>query len=111
MSRSAVSGYLEGIDRVGRRRGTDIGFQGVTADDIHGFREKTSDVFFEPDIVINTDPRGRIDLYHDIDIAVGAVVAPRHRAKQRGTAHAARAKGGFRISKNGERFVASHAFN
>jgi hypothetical protein len=74
---SAVSAGFEGRDRVRCRRGTDIGFQSLAAHDIHGGVKELRDIVFQSHIVEHANMRLGIDLDHDVNIAVGAVVAAR----------------------------------
>src|ERR1700687_3106971 len=92
MSRSAASAGLEGIDRINRRGGTDIGLEAVAVHHVDGTIKQARDEILEASIVEHGEMRLRIDFDHDIDIAVGTVVAARHRAEYSCPAHAARAE-------------------
>src|SRR6266404_919194 len=108
MSRSAVSAGLEGIDRVSRRGGTDIGFETVAVHHVDGTIKQARDVILQARIVENGEMRLRIDLDHDVDIAVRTAVAPRHRAEHSRPAHAARAKTRFGSAQGLKGFAAVH---
>lgn len=71
----------EGIDSVGRRGGSDVWFQAVAVDDVNRLIKEIGNIFLEFDLIENCDPRIRIDLDHDIDIAPGMVFTPRRRAE------------------------------
>lgn len=70
---------------------------------------KRLSIFLETDVVIDADPRLGIDLDHDVDVAIGPVVAARHRAEQSGAAHAARPQRRFRSAQNGKSFITIHS--
>src|SRR5713226_2438366 len=74
--RPAASTGLEGIDRVGRRGGTDIGFEAVAVHHIDWTIKQARDVILEIHIVEHGEMRLRIDLDHDVDIAFRTAVAP-----------------------------------
>src|ERR1700687_3771679 len=92
MSRRAASTGLEGIDRVNRRGGAEIGFEAVAGYHVDGTIKQARDVILEASIVEHGEMRLRIDLDHDVDIAVRTVFAARHRAEHSCPAHAARAE-------------------
>src|SRR5271163_1900904 len=92
ISRNAVSAALEGIDRVSRRRGVDVGFKTVAVHDIDRAVEQAGDVLLETRIVVHGKMRFGVDLNQYIDIALGAVIAACNRAKYRRPAHTARAQ-------------------
>jgi hypothetical protein len=60
--------------------------------------KQSGDVFLDPDILIDADWRVRVDLDHDIRVAVGPVVAACALAKQRRVHHATRTQGGLVLS-------------
>src|SRR3954453_1061 len=95
MSRSAASAGSERINRVGRDGGFDVRLEPVAAHDIDGAIEQRGDVILERDILVDADPGGGIDFDHDIDVAVGPVIAAGTRAEQGGVADAARPQSGF----------------
>src|SRR6185312_707495 len=95
MSRSAASAGSERINRVGRDGGFDVRLEPLAAHNIDGTIEQRRDVILERDILVDADPGGRIDFDHDVDIAVGPVVAAGTRAEQGGMADAARPQGGL----------------
>ena len=101
ISPSAVSSGLERIDRVSRGGGTDMRFETVAVDHIDRPFEQAGDVLLEARIFEHGQMRRRIDLDHDVEVAVGPAVAARHRAEYGRPPHAARAgqvriEGGFR---------------
>src|SRR3954468_18644968 len=95
MSRSAASAESECINRVGRDGGFDVRLEPVAVHDIDGTIEQPRDVILERDILVDADPGRRIDFDHNVDVAVGPVVAAGTRAEQGGMADAARAQGGL----------------
>src|SRR3954468_22949103 len=95
MSRSAASAESECINRVGRDGGFDVRLEPVAVHDIDGTIEQRRDVILERDILVDADPGRGIDFDHDIDIAVGPIVAAGPRAEQGGMADAAGAQGGL----------------
>src|SRR3979490_539758 len=99
---------LEGIDRVSRRGGTDIGFEAVAVHHVDGTSKQARDVILEARIVEHGDMRLRIDLDHDVDIAVRTPVAARHRAKHSRAAHSARAEIRFASTQGLKSFAAVH---
>src|SRR4051812_46269859 len=95
MSRSAASARSERINRVGRDGGFDVRLEPLAAQDIDGTIEQRRDVILERNILVDADPGRGIDFDHDVDIAVGPVVAASLRAEQGGMADAARPQGGL----------------
>ncbi len=91
VSAYAAAGALEGIDGVGRHGRTKIGFKSLAADDVHAAVEACCDVVFQSDIIEEADMGLRIDLDHDVDIAVRPIIASGPRAEQGDMRHAARA--------------------
>jgi len=73
----------ESMDRVGRSFGFDTGLQTLAADHIDRTIEHVSDEIFHAGIIENCHNDCGIKIDRDVDIAVGAVVAPRNGAKQR----------------------------
>ena len=71
---------LESIDGVGRRW-PDVGLETLTAQDINRPIKQFRDVILERDVFLDADRRSRVDLNHNIDIAVGPVVTARARTK------------------------------
>src|SRR3954454_3456157 len=95
MSRSAASAGSERINRVDRDGGFDVRLEPLAAYDIDGTIEQRRDIILERDILIDADRGRRIDFDHDVDVAVGPVVAASTRAEQGGMADATRAQGGL----------------
>src|SRR5450756_2770470 len=72
---------LEGIDRVCRHGGANVGFERLAIDDIDRTGKKAGDVILQTHIGIDVlDGVGR-NVDHDVDIAVGAIVATRSRSE------------------------------
>src|SRR5271163_162611 len=108
MSRSGVRAESEGIDGIGRRGGTDIGFQAVAAYDVNGAVEQAGNVLLQAHIVVNRDAGVGINLNHDVGVAVGAVVAARARTEQRGMRHTARAQSALVLPQPLKDFLPVH---
>src|ERR1700719_939693 len=75
MSRSAVSGDLECIYRIGRRGGANVGLQRFAAHYVNGSFEQVGDIGFETGVFPDADRSLRRKVDQDIDIAVGSIVA------------------------------------
>src|SRR5829696_2188101 len=103
ISRRAASAGLKGINGVGRCSGTDIGLERVPAHDVGGTVKEASDVFFQAGIIEDGNARVGVDLEHDVNVAVGPVVAACARAKQRRPAYSARAQIAFITAQDGKR--------
>src|SRR5438067_13472317 len=95
MSRSAVCSTSKGIDGISCHGGTDVGFEPVAAHHINLSLEQTRNILFKSDIPEHCHARLRVDLNHDVEVAVGPVGATRHRAKHGGVPDAARAQIAF----------------
>src|SRR6266851_2153173 len=108
MSRSAAVAALESIDGVGRGGGADVRLETVTVYNVNGAVEQTGNVVFQSGVVENGDVRRRIKFKHDIDVAVGPVVAARTRAKQGRVTDATGAQGWLVFPKPGEDFLTIH---
>ncbi len=65
----------EGIDGVGGHGWPNVRLQALTVDDIDRSPEKTGNVFFGPDVLVNPDLRGGGDLDHDVGVAARGRVA------------------------------------
>src|SRR5258708_39879235 len=86
----ALSSDLEGIDRAGRRGGADIGLEAGAVNHVDGTIKQARDVILQPGIGEHGEVRFRIDLDHDVNIAVRPADAPRYRAEHSRTADAER---------------------
>src|ERR1700730_18905381 len=93
MSRSAVSGDLECIYRLGRRGGANVGLQRFAAHYVNGFFEQVGDIGFETGVFPHADRSLRRKVDQDIDVAVGTVIATCARAEQRSMGDAALSQG------------------
>src|SRR5271169_245801 len=100
----------ESIDGIGRRGRPDVGLEALATNDIDRAVEEFCNVILERDVFIDADAGGGIDLDHDIDVTVGAVVAPRARAEQSRVTDAARAQGGFIFPQPGKDLLTIHLF-
>src|SRR5438270_8786985 len=94
MSMSAARTALECIDGFGERCWPDIMFQSGAIDDIHRPMEEAGYIFFDAYIVPEVWICLGIEFQHDVDVALGAVVAPGGRAEQRHMGDAALAQRG-----------------
>jgi len=83
LSQRRVEAASERIDRVFSGSRSDIGLQPVMSHDIDASIEQSGDIVFDGDVFIDLDPGRRIDLDHDIDVAVGAFLSARARTEQR----------------------------
>src|SRR5216684_3718193 len=108
MSRSAAVAALESIDGVGRGGGADVRLETVTVYNVNGAVEQTGNVVFQTGVVENGDVRRRIKFKHDVDVAVGPVVAPRPRAEQGRVTDATGAQGWLVFPKLGEDLLTVH---
>src|SRR6266849_10695856 len=108
MSRRAVPTGLEGIDRVSGRGWTDIRLEAVAVHHVDGTIKQARDVILEASIVEHGEMRLRIDLDHNVDIAVRTAVAARHRAEHSRPAHAAGAEIRFGSTQGLKGFAAVH---
>jgi hypothetical protein len=84
-SQRRVEAGLETINRVPGRGWPDVGLQAVTPHDIDAGIEQSGDIVLDGDVFVDPDPGHRIDLDHDIDVAVGTRLVPRARTEQRRT--------------------------
>src|SRR5437588_3277617 len=108
MSMSAARTALECIDGFGERCWPDIMFQSGAIDDIHRPLEEAGYIFFDACIVPEVWICLRIELHHDVDVAIRAIVAARGRAEQRGVRDAARPQCGLALLQSGKDLVAAH---
>src|SRR5271168_3946768 len=92
---------LEGIDRIPRRGGTDMGFQSLAVDHVNAAVEQARDMALQTHIVVNRHGGFRcwVDVDHDIGVAVGAVIAARARTEQGGMRDAACAQVALVLAK------------
>src|ERR1700759_5329525 len=104
MSRRAALAASEGINGVGRRSRANVGLQPVAVDNINRAVEQTGDVVFYPGVVEDGYLGRWIKFNHDVDVAVGPVVAPRTRTEQRRMTDAPRAQSRFVFPQPGKDF-------
>ena len=90
---------LERIDRFALGCRSDKGFQAASVRNVDRLGKQALDELRQADIAPQAH---RSDLHENVDVAVGAVIAPRARAKHRGVAHPALAQGGLVFAKPGE---------
>jgi hypothetical protein len=70
--------------------------------------KQACDVFLEANVFEHSNAGGRIDFDHNVDVAVGLVVAPRERAEQGSTSHPAGPQGGFGSTLGFKDFATVH---
>src|SRR6185312_9153851 len=75
--------------------------------DVDTSREERLDILRDADVSIEVDPRRRVDLDHDVDVAAGCRFAPRYRAEERRPRHAPAAKRRFMGAQDSEDGVAA----
>ncbi len=80
----------------------------ITIDDIDLPVEQTADKVFQTDIIEDCHARRRIELDHNVDIAVRPMVAPRTRTEQGSVTHTPRAQQRLTFEKFSENFFAIH---
>jgi hypothetical protein len=66
-----------------RRGGTDIRLQAITAYNVDGTFKQTGNVFFQPDVIVNGNAGGRVNVNYNVEPLSRAVIATRTRAKER----------------------------
>src|SRR5438132_5253478 len=108
MSRSVVEAASEGIDGVGRHGRTNMGFERVTADDIHRSPKESRDVFLQSHIVENRDASIRLDVDDDIEVAVRSVLSARDRPEHAGMTNTACAQVGLVAAQGGKGVLSVH---
>ena len=81
-----------------------MGFQRVTIYDVDGAVEEIGNVFLEIDLVEHGHPDIRIDLDHDVDVAIRTAFAARQRTEQGGVHHPALAQGALGSPQGLDRF-------
>src|ERR1700722_2475250 len=99
ISKRAERSLLERIDRLAVGCRSDEGFEAASVRNVDRLGKQALDELRQTDIAPQAH---RSDLHENVDVAVGAVIAPRARAKHRGVAHAAFAQGGLMFTKPGE---------
>ena len=83
LSQRRIASGLESIVGVGCGDWSDVGLQAVPVHNVNALLKQAGDIFFDTDILVNTDRRIGIDLDHDVGVAVGPVVAAGTRTEQR----------------------------
>ena len=86
-------------------------FEAVAVDHVDRTLKQAGDILLEARVFEHGQVRRRIDLDHDVDIAVRPAVAARHRAEHGRPPHAARAEVGFGSKKGFKGFAAVHPNN
>ena len=86
-----------------------MGLQGFTVHDVDAAGEKSGNIIFQTHIGVNILHGIRFDIDHDVDIAVGPIVAARDRAEQSGVGYAARPQGGLVFPERGKDFLTVHS--
>src|SRR5271165_3830367 len=110
MSRSAPLAASEGINGIGRGSGANVRLKPGAVDNIDRAVEQAGDVLFRSGVIEDGDVCGRIKFDHDVDVAVGPVVAARTGAEQRCVTDATRAQSRFVFPQPGKDFLTVHAF-
>src|SRR5260221_2275812 len=110
MSRRAVVAALESIDGVGCGSGANIRFEPLTTDYVDWAVEQSSDVVLQSGVVEHCDACRGIEFNHDVDVAVGPIVAPRTRTKQYRMTHTSRPQRRFVVPEPGKNVLSVHRF-
>src|SRR6266404_7095938 len=110
MSRRAAAAALESIDGVDFGARANIRLEPFTADDIDWAVKQSSDVVLQSGVVEDGDASRRVKFNHDVDVAVGPIVAARTRTKQCRMTHTARTQGCFVLPQPGKNFLSIHRF-
>lgn len=98
----------EGIDRVSLG-GSPNGLQEHRViGDVDVRRKQLGDVLGDPDVVIQVDASRRVDLNQNVEIAVGARVAPSGRSEKRCALHALSAEGRFVSAQDRDDGISVH---
>src|SRR5260370_22720625 len=92
MSRSATIAASERIDGVGCDGWPNVRLQPFPTRHIDRAVEQTGDIVLQAGVVENRNVGSGIEFNHDVDVAVGPIVATRTRAKDRRVPDAARAR-------------------
>ena len=104
MARRAALAVSEGINGVGRGGGTNVGLKPGAVDNIARAVEQAGYLLFQSGVIEKGDVCGRIKFDHDVDVAVGPVVAARTGAEQRCATDATRAQSRFVFPQPGKGF-------
>ena len=86
-----------------------MGLESLTVDHVDRAIEQTGDVILQPDVIEKSDVGFRIDIDHDVDIAVGPVLAACHGAEYGCMRDAARAQGAFIVAQSGDGVLGIHS--
>src|SRR5437588_11413661 len=98
ISSSAATVGLKGIDGVRRHGRPDMRLQSVAAYHVDGAIEQAGNIFFQTDVVEHSHARLGINLDHDIEVAIGPVLAASNRAEHGGMTDAARPQGALVVA-------------
>src|ERR1700736_3555656 len=109
MSCNVVRSLSEGIDGISRRWRTQMRLEGGAIDYVNRYPEQTRDELFEADVFVDRALGTWLKFHQNIEIAVGAVIAPRHRAEHGSVRHAARAQGALIAAKGADGVLSVHA--
>ena len=82
----------------------------VTVDNINRAVEQTGYVIFEAGVINNSDVGRRININHDVDVAIGPVIAACTRAEQGSVIDTPRAQRRFVFPQPGKDFLTVHCF-
>jgi hypothetical protein len=99
----------EGINGVGRGGGANVRLKPGAVDNIDRAVEQARYVLFQSGVIEDRDVCGRIKFEHDVDVAVGPVVAARTGAEQRCLTDATGAQSRFVFPQPGKDFLTVHA--
>src|SRR5579885_1451690 len=108
MSRNAPIAASERINCVRHRDGFYMRLQPVAIDNVDRPVKQACDIGLQADIAEQGDARRRVELYHDVDVAVGAIVPARSRAEQGRMADAAGAQRRLVVLQPGDDLVSVH---
>jgi hypothetical protein len=86
-----------------------VGLERLAIDHIDWAIEQAGDVLRETDVIENRDVRCRVDIDHDVEVAVRPALAARHGTEDGRMRHAARTQGAFMATQCCKGVVSVHA--
>src|ERR1043166_1208965 len=100
----------EGIDGVRRHGGANVGFECIATDDIHRSFKESRDIFFQSNIVKESDMGLRLDIDDDIEVTVRSIISACNRPEHAGVTNTPRAQVRLVATKSGKRILSVHDF-
>src|SRR5258708_33991328 len=104
----APHSYSESIERIARGGRAQMRLERVAVNHVNRTVEQAGDKFFQADIFVDRPFGSGLEFHQNIDVAVGAVVAPRDRTEPGRAADSPPPQGGLGFLQSGSDLLPAH---